>query len=143
MNRIMPSGIMLLTLVLLVLTSAAGCGGSGAIEWSGLVTLDGEPIANGTIEFRAVDGNGPTAGGLITEGRYSLQLQPGSKVVEIHGYRQVGEERDRMFGNSNGPMNPINKEIVPARYHTPSTLSADVTQESRDDADFHLSTKPD
>jgi hypothetical protein len=140
MNRSMLSGKMLLSLALIVLTS--GCGNDGAIEWSGLVTLDGEPIANGTIEFRAVDGNGPTAGGLVTEGRYSLQLQPGSKVVEIHGFRQVGEQRDRMMGDLNGPMIPVNEEIVPARYHTKSSLSAEVTQQSRDDADFLLTTKP-
>jgi hypothetical protein len=43
----------------------AGCGGPPQARVRGRVTLDGEPLAHGTIAFLPADGKGPTAGGIV------------------------------------------------------------------------------
>src|SRR5438309_491715 len=60
-----------------------GCSG-GQATVTGTVTYDGKEVANGTISFYPVDGEGPTAGGMIKNGKYTVtNLTPGKKRVEI------------------------------------------------------------
>ena len=53
----------------------------------GRVTLDGEPLAHGTIAFLPADGKGPTAGGLVTAGGYEVRgMAPGLKLIRVEGF---------------------------------------------------------
>ena len=123
-----------LVVVLLVFTGS--CGGDGRVDVAGQVTFDGKPIDQGTIDFVPADGQGPTAGGLIQGGRYSVRVAPGRKRVEIQGCREVGRGRVVEF-DPDSPIVPITKPIVPEKYNTHTTLTIDV-KKSVDDADFHL-----
>jgi hypothetical protein len=121
MNRFLAlalNGVALLTL--------AGCGSDGKREISGAVTFDGQPLAQGTIDFVPADGEGPTAAARIAEGKYTLEVQPGKKKVVIHGYRETGQ-RHAVPDDPNSPLVPILEEIVPARYHSPTELLREIT----------------
>jgi hypothetical protein len=68
----------------------AGCGGGGGATVSGSVTYDGQPVGDGTITFLPADGKGPTVGGPIAGGRYSVSgVLPGAKVVQITAVKAV------------------------------------------------------
>lgn len=63
--------------------AAAGCGG-GTGTVTGEVTYEGTRVKSGHITFAPADGKGPTAGGPITDGRYSVEnVTPGPKVVTV------------------------------------------------------------
>jgi hypothetical protein len=62
---------------------AGGCSLSPA-SVSGVVTYDGKPVESGEITFTPADGKGPTAGGKIEAGKYSVaDVHPGSKIVQV------------------------------------------------------------
>jgi len=113
-----------------------GCGGDGRVQISGVVTLDGVPIESGTIAFRPVDGSGPTAGVLISHGRYSARVWPGRMRVEIQGYKEVGQER-ALASDPDSPIVPKTEPIVPEKYNTKSILTIDVNEDAGD-VDFRL-----
>lgn len=60
----------------------AGCGAANPV--TGAVTYDGQPVAKGSITFVPADGKGPSSGGAIENGRYSIEdVPPGEKIVQI------------------------------------------------------------
>lgn len=62
---------------------SAGCG-SDVASVSGLVSYEGEPVANGYVTFAPADGKGPMVGGAVTNGRYAVgNVPPGPKVVKV------------------------------------------------------------
>jgi len=67
----------------------AGCGqSSGTAE--GEVTYEGQPVEKGQIMFLPADGKGPTTGGAIRNGRYTVaDLTPGPKIVQIDAVKAV------------------------------------------------------
>jgi hypothetical protein len=80
----------------------AGCG-SGKVKIGGEVTVAGEPVVQGTIRFAPADGNGPTDGATIDQGRYTAEVLRGAKTVQIEAFKKVGEApHDR-----NDPSSPI------------------------------------
>ena len=79
-------------IVLGMLGLVGGCGDSSTVRWNGEITFDGMPVESGVVRVECVDGAEPTVGASIVDGKYSLQLTPGKKVVEIAGYKTVGEE---------------------------------------------------
>jgi hypothetical protein len=77
----MRRAIVLLALPLLL--PASGCGGAGATV-TGAVTYEGEPVKSGYVTFAPADGQGPTVGAAITDGRYTAEkVPPGPKVVKV------------------------------------------------------------
>ena len=71
------------------LVCLAGCGGKGVKTGTvyGKVTVDGQPLVEGTINFNALDGNTPTSGGKITNGSYSRAVPRGVQKVLISSPR--------------------------------------------------------
>lgn len=71
-----------------LLSVVAGCGTPTSV--SGTVTYEDQPVGKGWITFLPADGQGPTAGGQITNGQYrASDLTPGKKIVQIIGVRAV------------------------------------------------------
>ena len=124
-------GLLVAAMVLL-----AGCGGDGRVQVTGSVTLDGEPLETGTIAFRPADGQGPTAGALITAGRYTVRVMPGPMFVEIQGFREVGRGRVVEF-DPDSPIVAITEPIVPPKYNTATELQVEVSASNRQ-LDFAL-----
>src|SRR5262245_11762932 len=80
-----------LTVVLL-----SGCSFDNRVVVTGIVTVDGKPVDEGTINFAANDGQGTSAGGKIENGKYTLKdtgaVTPGKKNVNITAVRKTGRQ---------------------------------------------------
>ena len=119
----------------------AGCGGAGGREGlEGTVTLDGQPLAEGSIRFHPIDGTeGPTAGGKIENGEFSLLPQggtfPGKYQVEITSTRKTGQQIPAALGDG---MVDEYEQYLPARYNTQSELTAEVTESGANRFEFDL-----
>lgn len=114
---------------LATLVSAAGCGNrSSSVEVVGKVTLDGQPLANGTISFVPADGATASAGGQIKDGTYSVAMPPGKKRVLISASKVVGK-RQVYQGDPKSPVIDEVRELIPPQYNASSTLTADVDEE--------------
>lgn len=114
---------------------AAGCGGDSGpptVLVSGQVTLDGQPVEEGQIYFRAQDG-GNSYAGKIENGRYETEVTPGGKRIEIIGHRIVpGKFRE----DNPGEKTPVREMYIPQKYNRNTTLEielpADVRQQEED-----------
>jgi hypothetical protein len=109
--------------MLLALLALAGCGAKES-RVSGTVTLDGQPIDAGAITFLPSDGQSPTAGGVIQDGRYSVKVPVGTMKVSISAPKVVGKKK--IYPTPQSPEMPITKEAVPARYNEQTELQLDV-----------------
>jgi hypothetical protein len=121
------AGLLLLSSLLLLF---AGCNPKPTV--TGVVCVDGEPLARGSISFVPVDDRdkvagdrGPGGGSPIVEGKYNIEkgLTIGKYRIEIQGVRE--EPRRKMldpFGL------PVTREVnvVPPEYNTHSNLIRDV-----------------
>ena len=128
----------LATSVLFLAVSLLGCGGeSGPTTYpvSGTVTLDGEPIKGGRIALWDAEGKVATAAGTVTNGEYSLQSQPGKKLVKITARREVPGK----FDTSNpGEKHPVIEQYIPSQYNEKTTLTEEVTPEGENQFNFEL-----
>lgn len=119
----------------------AGCGGpdtGGRLGLSGTVTLKGQPLANGTIEFCTAEG-GALTGGVIEAGKYSIPavsgLMPGKYLVRISSVQDTsgppgppGTESER----------PQVTDLIPEEYNAKSTLTAEVTAGGKNEFPFAI-----
>ncbi|MGB9688853.1 hypothetical protein [Thermogutta sp.] len=80
----LAQGLVLLTGFVLV--AVPGCGKSSGVTVSGTVTFDGRPVEEGYLTLSPADGKGPSAGGPIKEGKFSISgVLPGEKIVSVTG----------------------------------------------------------
>lgn len=107
----MRVGAMLVLFVLVL----AGCGSSDPrVTVSGQVSLDGEPIKEGTIRFEPTDGKSPSAGAAIANGGYTLKVHPGKVRVLFEASKTVGKRK--AYDAPDSPYLPILEPIIPAKY---------------------------
>ncbi len=102
-------------------SASAGCGGDDkrpTAPVTGAVLLDGKPLESGSIVFDPADGQGSPASAAIEQGKFSGQVEPGSKIVRISATVTTGEKDQ--YGE------PVSKSLVPDRYNGTSKLKADV-----------------
>ena len=112
-----------------ILCFATGCsgGGDGLLQFAGEVTLDGQHLSDGTIEFRPADVRGPTAGALIKDGKYQVRMAPGTKVVLIEAFRTTGQQHADP-NDPESPMVPILKKISLPEYSEASQTTIDISR---------------
>lgn len=116
----------------------AGCGGDGLTRGtvSGKVTLDGQPVANGTIVFTPTGGTkGPMAMAEIANGQYAITNNPpvaGKHSVKIQGFRDTAKKDDR------GQV--IGEQFIPDKYNDKTTLTVDIAK-GTNSRDFELKAK--
>ena len=122
----------------------AGCDrGSDRQALEGTVTLDGAPLAEGSITLRPLPGTrGPTAGGKINEGKFLISAEGGTFVgtfrVEITASRKTGRKvKDPMLGHEMDET----VQFIPVRYNRQSKLTAVVTEAGPNRFTFPLTTK--
>lgn len=137
-----------LTIVAMLLL-CCGCEQSDGplrVAVAGSATLDGAPIAEGTINFfPAGETKGPTAGASIMDGRYSIAIAKGPCVgryrVEIRGSKKTGRQVS-LPGPPKAARVMVDEiiEIVPSRYNAQSTLEAEL-KPTQNELEFSLSTK--
>ena len=112
-------------LAALTAITLAGCGPSGLdLEpVTGTVTFDGQPIPEGRIQFRAVDGDQRAFSGLITNGQYEIEAQPGRMIVEVRASRIIPGKYDESNPDEKAP---VGEMYIPARYNSQTELTAEV-----------------
>lgn len=129
----------------LALAATIGCGTKG-IPISGNVTFNGQSVGQGTISLEPADGQGPTAGGQIAEGRYTLTGDaaplPGKKIVRVFAFRKTGR---KVQGGSFTSATPVLvdeiERYIPDIYNTRSVLICDVSRDGEKEIDFHLKSR--
>ena len=130
----------LLGLTLVALLGVIGCGRDSAkSRVTGEVTLDGETVDEGSISFVPSDGQAPTAGGLIEDGKYSVTMAPGPKKVSINSPETIGQ-RAAYEQDPNSPMIDIVRDRIPARYNLQTELQFDAPAGSAE-KNFELKSK--
>ncbi len=136
--------ILAFVVVLAVVTlPLIGCGKSidpRRVEVHGTVTLDGEPVPDGSISFYPAAGNkGVAAGGDLSKGSYRIPRDKGPMAgknrVEIRSPYSTG--REITIGRQK-----IKEHLdrIPAEYNRNSELEVDV-QAGENLFDFHLKTQ--
>lgn len=131
------------TLLLATLLGASGCGQAAPprMAVSGRVTLDGRPLAEGTISFMpAGEVRGPKAGDVIRQGVYNIPKDSGPLI---------GLAKVVIRSNNSKPIDPKlhdsmsrapPRELVPAHYNDNSILTAEVTDSGVSEFNFILVT---
>jgi hypothetical protein len=108
-----------------LMTCLAGCGPRGIpmAEVRGEVKYDGAAIETGTITFQPADGKGPSAGGEIRQGQFSLRAPPGVKRVEIRALKVVGKTAPSLEAPEGAQ---IVEDQLPTDYNTNSKLTEEI-----------------
>lgn len=107
--------------VLVIIAALIGCQRKPVTIVEGTVTLDGSPLAKGTILLVPADGKGQTAGDGITNGRYRMPASPGAMTVQIRALKKGGLVKDP--GDPAGStMVERMVEAIPARYNEATEL---------------------
>ena len=119
-----------------------GCHGSDdrRAAASGTVRIGGEPLVEGAISFFPIEGtSGPSAGGIIEQGEYSIPRSQGVAVgrnrVEIRGFRNTGRKVPDIWDPNR--MLDERVHILDAEYNDRSTLVREV-QPGANRFDFDL-----
>lgn len=111
----------------------AGCSnqnyeGAQRFAVSGKVTVDGTPVDVGTISFLPAGNEQRVAGGPIADGVFAVKEDIGPNagpyMVEIHWHKKTGKQ---YMDRDAGEMYDERTEGLPARYHTSTELTAEVT----------------
>src|SRR5205814_6718966 len=116
----------------------AGCGGPGLTAVSGVVSLDGQPLKEGSIHFAPADGKAPSQAAMIGEGKFSTQLHRTNYKVQIFAPKpaKVIAKLDEK-GPGGGP---TVEELLPPRYNFQSELTLNVANPTTA-ANFELRSK--
>jgi hypothetical protein len=138
-------------LAALMLAALVGCGESDALPReaiSGTVTLDGQPLKEGIIQFMpavSATGEGTVAGGPIREGKFEIARNegptPGSYSVTILSGGTGADPLPAGTAPGEGTPNKPAKERIPAKYNAQTTLTAEVKKGDPNKFEFALTTK--
>lgn len=120
-----------------IFAGMVGCSGEPAsakkYPVSGTVTLDGQPMPAGVIFFRTV-----SSGSLdrvdIVGGAFKGEAEAGARRVEICQYQTVTMGEGEMQTE-----NQVN--VIPERFNTNTTLTAEVTTSGANDYQFDVQSK--
>lgn len=124
----------LLLFLLALLSPTIGCGPDtgGRVGVSGNVTLQGEPLESGTIQFVAADGS-QMSGATITAGKYEVPaiqgLNPGKYTVRVSAVEEASSVVPEAPGDST-VADATNRELIPAEFNVNSTLTTEITSGS-------------
>jgi hypothetical protein len=131
-------------MVCAVAVAAAGCERNQLKRGSlhGTVTVDGMPLAKGQIRLFALSAGGAGTDGAIVDGRYQIPAERGPSAgayrVEIESLKPTGR---RVHDPDTRKMVDEYVNVLPARYHSQSTLQLNYDPGSDKPHDFELKSK--
>jgi hypothetical protein len=77
--------------VILLLLLFSSCGDQlRLVEITGTVTVNGELVDKGVIQFVPVNGVGQEGGSAIKDGKFTAKIQIGDKIVRVDGAKVTG-----------------------------------------------------
>jgi hypothetical protein len=120
--------------------SLVGCGDKGPFtaEISGKVTVDGQPIDGGAIQFVPLSGDAPTSGSRISGGRYQVSAPPVEMKVSISAPKIVGKKK--IYDTPDSPEMPITEEALPKKFNDATELRFS-PKAGTNEKDWDLKTK--
>ena len=123
------------------LLSVGGCGVDnplGRLAVSGSVTLDGEALESGTVQFSPRDPAGVGTGAPIEAGRYTIAIEHGLPPGD-YDVRITSPDTAAAPAGPPGPLGPpAVEDRIPPRYNTETELSITVAPDSDGVFDFPL-----
>ncbi len=134
---------LVLTAALLPL-SVAGCGVSADDTLtreavSGSVTLDGQPLLKGTVQFMPTGANQATTGSApIKSGAYTIPTAQGLVAGDYSVRIYSAVDAAASVADLPGEPAPPPRESIPAKYNTRTTLSAKVAHGQANTFTFDL-----
>ncbi len=124
--------------IAVLLTGCGGPSGPKTVDVTGKISLDGTPIDNGQIYFRAEDGSN-TYAAKIDKGVYEAKVTPGAKKIEIIGYRDIP---GKFVEVNPGEKEPAREMFIPRQFNSDSTLSVTVAEDKdKMEENFELKSK--
>jgi hypothetical protein len=127
-----------------------GCGGSG-VAVHGDVTLDGQPLAEGTIKLvPASKVKAPAVAAQIVGGRYAFDSEggpvPGDYAIEIYAAEPPTPGLDDpdeyiRLGGPQGQVRPQGNRVDP-KYNSQTTLRKTVSYDGETRLDFQVTSRP-
>ena len=124
---------------------AAGCGGTNPLDRKALdgdVTLDGQPLARGSIEFVPTDGGPVSSGAVIRQGKFAIAekqgLPPGAYQVRVYSPTRSASPATPEEAIERGDSLEPGIERIPPRYNTATQLTAEVTASGENEFQFTL-----
>ncbi|UUO06547.1 carboxypeptidase regulatory-like domain-containing protein [Blastopirellula sp. J2-11] len=129
-------------LALLAVSLAVGCSNSSGPELGyveGVVTFDGKSLEYAEIQFEPLNGR-PSLGISDSNGHYALRFTGTRNGATLgkHVVRIISA-RDSSGGEGNQPFVKSRPEILPAKYHINSELTAEV-QSGNNTINFDLTS---
>lgn len=116
--------------------TAVGCGRPAGVVSTGTVTLDGKPVATGSIVFQPVEPGVAPEGAMIEGGAFRVVGKAGKRRVEISASGPPP-------GTPDPPTGPVRfVEMIPDCYNTKSTLAVEVTEAGPNRFTFDLTRSP-
>lgn len=123
-------------------------GAKGRQAVTGSVSLDGSPLAEGSIQFVPKDPNlGAPVGATIADGKYAIEKEqgplPGSYAVKIDSIEggSAPKSAAEALENAERPTKIVAKNRVAAKFNAKTKLSAEVKAEGPRSLDFEVTSK--
>jgi len=122
---------LLLSACALAALVGAGCSpGAKTGTVSGQVTLDGQPLKEGRIQFIPVAGDSPTAGATIKDGKFSAEVPLAKMRVEINANKVIGKRK--AYDTPESPVFDEVAELIPPKYNVNSQETLEVKSGSQE-----------
>ena len=114
-----------------ILCSILGCGPEPNVgQISGTVSFNEKPVAKGSISFVPANGQGPSGGGEIVNGKYKCDAALGSCKVEIRSPKVVGKRK--LYDTPNSPEQEVYEEVLPQKYNEATELIVEIKKGSNE-----------
>ena len=115
----------------------SSCDGNRMADLRGTVSLNGQPVDEGSILFRSQDDpQGPEWGGPIKNGKYEAKLPPGTMKVTVSWLKSTGQKK-KTYDTPDSPEVPELEEVIPAKYNSATELRFEV-KPGRNQKDWDL-----
>lgn len=139
-DTVMPNhAVLRMTCIAALAFCVAACGRSKPVM-EGRITLDGEPIAKGSILLVPADGKGQTAGTGIVDGLYRMEACEGAMKVIINSPRKSDKQQFVPLPDDTSNMAHLYVDAVPARYNEATELVVTI-RPGRNEFDFALESE--